>query len=95
VLTPVDEKVYDVGLDVVHGPEMALGVVDEVDNRYPSIPILSLAVSVVIGTVREDEVDGIIKEVIRGLVVSGVVRVIVVASDLRSEIFPASSLAQA
>ena len=34
-------------------------------------PLLSLAVNVVMGTVSEDEVDGIVNEVMVGLVVSG------------------------
>ena len=68
--------------------------IDELSvTRYPVTPVASVAVKVVIATVSEVEVAGIVNPVTTGAVVSG--RVIVIVSLRGAETFPAASLAQA
>ena len=66
---------------------------DDSVTRYPVTAVLSVAVKVVTGTVKEDEVGGTTKAVTVGAVVSA--RVIVTLSFKGAETFPAASLAQA
>jgi hypothetical protein len=59
-----------VGLDELQGPLTADGVDNASDKRYPVIPLASVAMNELIGTVSDEYVDGIVKEEIAGLVVS-------------------------
>ena len=67
VCAPELAKVTDVGADVDHEHPEELFVVL---TQYPVTPTLSVAVNVVIGTVRLDAVEGMMKPVTEGGVVS-------------------------
>ena len=81
--------------------KVALGLVSQSQSavllspviQYPVTPTLSLAVNVVIGIVKLFEVDGMVKSVTTGGVVSA--EVIVTLADLEVLTLPAASLAQA
>ena len=68
VFEPEDVKVYEVGFVVTHD----VGVVVLSVTVQPVTPTLSVAVSVVIETVRDVEVEGIVNTEIVGAVVSAV-----------------------
>jgi hypothetical protein len=71
------------------------GVVADSVSRYPVTPTLSVAVKVVIATVSEVDVTGIVKDETVGGVVSAVGgRVIVVVALRLFDTFPAASFAQ-
>ena len=70
VFVPCVVKVYEVGTEEVHDPLTGLGTFDDSVKRYPVIPMLSVAVSVEIATVREVDVVGIVKDEITGKTVS-------------------------
>ena len=70
------------------------GGVDDSVSRYPAIAILSEASNAPIGTVRDEEVVGVIEnDEITGLVVSGTL--IVICRLTGRETFPEASRAQA
>ena len=68
---PADDTICVVGTGNTH-PETATGegLVDDSVIIYPVTPNESVASNVVIGIVREEEVVGMVKEVIRGAVSS-------------------------
>jgi hypothetical protein len=70
VFVPWVAKVYEVGALDVHPAVVEAGAVDDSVSMYPVTPTLSEAVNTIPVIVREDEVDGIVKVPITGLVVS-------------------------
>ena len=59
------------GADDVHPESAERGAVLVSVSLYPVTPIVSVAVNDEMETVRDDEVDGMVKEVMEGGVVSG------------------------
>ena len=92
-MEPAVAKVYEAGAEAVQPAAPAAGEVVLSVSMYPVTPMLSVAVKLLIATVRDAAVAGIMKTVIAGAVVSG--RVMVTDLLIFGDILPAASLAQA
>ena len=69
-MEPAVSKVYVVGADEDQDELLLDGVLDDSVRRYPVTALLSVAVKVLMDIVKEEDVDGISKAVITGLVLS-------------------------
>ena len=70
VCVPSLVKVYDVGIVLDQSPVPANGGIDDSVMIYAVIPVLSLAAKLVMGTVNELEVEGMMNDEIVGAEVS-------------------------
>jgi hypothetical protein len=93
VLVPAVPKVYDVGAVLDHPLVAGEGALDDSPTMYPVTSRLSVAVKLVIGTVRVLAVAGTENAVTVGAVVSG--SVMVMETLWLVDTLPAASLAQA
>ena len=75
-MAPAVVNVYEVGVETVQPEATADGAVADSVTIYPVTPTLSEAVNDEIGTMRDDAVEGIVKAVTVGEVVS-VMRIVV------------------